>query len=339
MEAERAISLAPDDPHLRNGIVQIAHRSGLVAIAVKHLHRLIELTHPANDRFKAMLARNLTALGRPSEALPIFSELIAAKPNDSSLREGRALAAQAAGDAALACGDWSFLCEQDPDNEGFRFALAAAQGNPPATRPAAVMRVLFDEMAEVYDQRMVRQLGYQLPKVVADWILSEHPDRKLNILDIGCGTGLLGVCLGRLDGALIGVDISPRMIEQAHRHGLYDRFHTVDLLDALRDTPADTFDLVAALDVFSYVGDLTQAVLDAARILKADGTLVLSCERTGEGEPPLTLRANGRYAHQQTAVQVALEVAGFSSVSVRDCVLHKEQGQPVDGFWIVARKA
>ncbi len=338
-EAERAVALSPDDPHLRNGVIQIAQRAGLLAVAVKHLPRLIELMHPANAEWKALLARDLTALGRPAEALPLYEALLVDAPTDTTLRQGRAHAAQAAGDSTLACQDWEALCDQEPDNEAFRFALAVARGEPPATRPAAVMRALFDEMAEVYDQRMVRQLGYQLPKTVADWILSEHPDRKLNVLDLGCGTGLLGVCLGRLDGALIGVDISPRMIEQAHRHGLYDRFHAVDLLDALRDTPAGTFDLVAALDVFSYVGDLTRAVADAARILKPGGTLVLSCERTGDGEPALSLHPNGRYAHQQAAVEAALGEAGFTSVHVNDCVLYKEQGKPVEGYWIVAHKA
>lgn len=73
-------------------------------------------------------------------------------------------------------------------------------------------------MAEFYDLHMVRTLKYQLPKQVAEKITALHPDKKLNILDLGCGTGLLGVYLGRIDGFLIGVDISKGMIEQAARH-------------------------------------------------------------------------------------------------------------------------
>jgi predicted TPR repeat methyltransferase len=53
----------------------------------------------------------------------------------------------------------------------------------------------------VFDQHLVGGLGYRLPKLVAERILQWHADRKLNVLDLGCGTGLLGVCLGRIDGA------------------------------------------------------------------------------------------------------------------------------------------
>ena len=80
-------------------------------------------------------------------------------------------------------------------------------------------------------------LKYKLPREVAHIINERYPDRKLNVLDLGCGTGLLGACLGRIDGALVGVELSKPMIDQAIKHGVYDRFHNVDLLEALEATP------------------------------------------------------------------------------------------------------
>lgn len=338
-EAERALALAPDDPSMLNGAIQIAQRAGFVRLAVKHLPRLIELTRPRNAPWKILLANDLMALNQPDEARALFDELLADSPDEVAYREGRARAALAAGDLEAARSDWAALCALQPDNASYRFALAQAEGQTPATRPAVILQSLFDDMAPIYDQRMVRDMGYRLPKDVADWVLSTYPERKLNVLDLGCGTGLLGVCLGRLDGALVGVDISAGMIAQAERHQVYDRFHHVDLLDALRDTPDGLYDLLAALDVFSYVGDLGQALGDAARLLKPGGRLVVSCEAARDDEGALALRPTGRYVHRKASVESLFRDAGFAEVDTRDCQLHVELGRPVDGYWIVARKA
>ena len=186
---------------------------------------------------------------------------------------------------------------------------------------------------------MVRDLRYQLPKKVADLILEKYPDRKLNLLDLGCGTGLLGVCLGRLDGFAIGVDVSEKMLEQASRHQVYDRFHNVNLLDALRDTPADMYEVLTALDVFIYVGDLTQAIADAHRIAKPGGYLIFSCEQASAHEAPWVLRQSKRYAHERQHVEQLCRTAGFSEVSMHDITLRYEGGQPIEGYWVVAQKA
>src|SRR5690606_34621284 len=120
--------------------------------------------------------------------------------------------------------DTMALLELAPGDPVHAYYNALAHGTTPAHQPPELNRALFDGMAELYDQHMVRGLKYQLPKQMAEKITARYPDKKLNVLDLGCGTGLLGVCLGRIDGALIGVDISKGMIEQAARHDVYDRF-------------------------------------------------------------------------------------------------------------------
>lgn len=194
-------------------------------------------------------------------------------------------------------------------------------------------------MAEFYDLHMVRSLKYQLPKQVGDKILARHPDKKINVLDLGCGTGLLGVCLGRLDGALVGVDPSMKMIEQAARHNVYDRFHTVNLHDALRETPDALYQVIAALDVFIYAGDVAQAIPNAHRVLAAGGMMVFSFETAPDQGADLVLQPSGRYAHKRSHVQALCEAAGFASVAIEDTVLREENHQPVNGFVVTAYKA
>jgi predicted TPR repeat methyltransferase len=338
-EAQKAVSLAPDHLPTLQGAIDIAHRAGYSALALEFLPRAIELAAPNNLTLRTQMAQNLSATGRHAQAIALFNELLVTNPNDVRALEGRAGAFFAVGDHASAQADWRQLVSIAPTNESFRYHLAVAQGETPATQPVSMPRQLFDAMASVYDQHMVRGLRYQLPKKVADWILATYPDRKINVLDLGCGTGLLGVCLGRLDGFLVGVDVSEKMIEEAARHGVYDRFHTVNVLDALQATPADLYEVLTALDLFIYVGDLTQVIPDAHRIVKPGGHFVFSCERALETEADCLLRPSNRYAHKQSHIEQLCRRAGFADVTVQDTTIRFEGTEPINGFLVVARKA
>jgi predicted TPR repeat methyltransferase len=89
---------------------------------------------------------------------------------------------------------------------------------------------LYAEWAETYDNTMVSGLGYVLPAVFADRFAAVVPWRDGLALDVGCGTGLVGVELSkhgfpRLDG----LDLSEAMMAQAERRGVYRRLAIADL--------------------------------------------------------------------------------------------------------------
>jgi len=335
--AEKVAALEPKNLLVLAGVVDIAHRAGHSEMAVRHLRRGLELV-PGDVQLRRLLAHDLETLGQHAEALDVWNGLIAQDAKDAQALLGRVQTLLAAGQPAQAVADTTALLELAPGDAVYAYYDALAHGTTPAHQPVELNRSLFDGMAEVYDQHTVRGLRYQLPKIVADKILARFPDKKLNLLDLGCGTGLLGVCLGRLDGFLIGVDVSTKMIEQAARHNVYDRFHTVNLLDALSETPGDLYDVMTALDVFIYIGDLTEAIPNAHRILKGLGELVFSCETAPEDGPDLVLQANGRYAHKRSHVLALCRQAGFETVDVEDMVLRYENHEPVQGFLVTARK-
>jgi predicted TPR repeat methyltransferase len=128
------------------------------------------------------------------------------------------------------------------------------------------------------------------------------------------------------------------MIEQAKRHQVYDKFHNVDLLEALEATPEALYDVIAALDVFIYAGDLSRAVPDALRILRPGGQFIFSCEAALPGEADLVLRPSRRFAHQRSHVEALCREAGFATVSVEELELRYENFEPIGGFLVTATK-
>lgn len=336
--AQKLTKREPNNALVLAHLVDFAHDSGNMELAISELRR--GLTYlPKDVQMRRWLANDLQVTGQHAEAYDIWTSLIEENPRDEMALLGRVTTLIEGGKASAAIPDTTSLIEIDPGNSIYAYYSAIAHGVTPDHQPPELNRRMFDSMAETYDQHMVRGLGYQLPKIVAEKILRRFPTKSMNVLDLGCGSGLLGVCLGRIDGFLIGVDISTKMVEQAGRHGVYDRFHTVNMLDALRETPAEVYEIITALDVFIYTGDLKATVPNAHRILMPAGDLYFSCEIAPENGPDLVLQPNGRYAHKRSHVLALCKEAGFEDVQIEDLVLRREAGEPVNGFLVVAHKA
>jgi predicted TPR repeat methyltransferase len=335
--AERAVQLDGNNPQVLTRVIDIAHRARNYDMAIVWLERAAAV-NPDNIDVKRLLARDWRITGQHEKARAAYNQLAAAFPGDREVLLGRAFNALEIHDLSQALVDCEALLVQDPDDEEAQFYREVARGNTPKKQPAAVVRSTFDGLADQFDQRLVVGLKYKLPREVADIINERYPDRTLNVLDLGCGTGLLGACLGRINGAMVGVELSRPMIDEAIKHGVYDKFHNVDLLEALEATPESLYDVIAALDVFIYVGDLTAAIPDAYRILRGGGHLFFSCELAQEHEADLVLRPTQRYAHKASHIEALCRAAGFEQVTLELKPLRYEKNEPVAGFLVIARK-
>jgi len=89
---------------------------------------------------------------------------------------------------------------------------------------------LYDEWAPTYDgEEVAVLLGHAGPERVAARV-AELVDPRADVLDAGCGTGLVGVALAaRGFGSLDGLDLSRGMIRQARRRRVYHDLGPADL--------------------------------------------------------------------------------------------------------------
>ena len=347
-ESEEATSMATLAVQQANsqGIIDIELLTRAAALAQRFHHlaqalewlRQAEKISPNDSNVRHKIAVILTSVGDYASAIDICTELLAQRPNDRTLLGDRLLASLGGNQHALAIRDAETLVAMEPHNEVCRFYLDVARGETPETQPNSFISQLFDGNAVGFDRHVVGQLHYKLPRDVAQRILQWHSDRKCDVLDLGCGTGLLGVCLGPIEGVLVGVDLSKKMLEQAARHNVYDSFHTVNLLDALQATPENLYHVITALDVLIYVGNLATLVPNARRILLPGGRFVFSCEAAEEDVADYVLHSTCRYTHRRDYVQRLLESCGFEAIEIEDRVLRLEAGKPIQGFLVTARK-
>lgn len=334
---QQAIAQSKPDADLVFKAVTMARRFNQHDLALQWL-RQVEKVSPDDANIRRQIAGSLADSGDYQNAIAAFTELLAARPGNVVLLNDRMRTLIRAGQLEQAIVDGEALVAAEPGNEAYQFYLDVARGQTPQTQPSSVVIELFGAYAARFDRELVVLLKYKLPRQVAEMIHQWHPDRKGDILDLGCGTGLLGVCLGPLDGVLVGVDLSAEMIAQAVRHGVYDKFHQVNLLAALQATPDAQYHVITALDVLIYVGDLKPVIGNAHRILLPGGRLVFSCESGAKGVGDYTLQPTLRFTHQRGYVERLLKEAGFEEVRIEDQTLRYEADQPVQGFLVVARK-
>jgi predicted TPR repeat methyltransferase len=338
--AEQAIRQAEapgDKAEVLTKAAAVARQTGDHVKTLRWLRQADEL-QPNVVAIRYKMAMALTATGDFAGAIDILNQEIAAHPTLAALWSARFTAHVESGQIEQALSDALALVALEPDNETYAFFLAFARGENPSVLPTVLTSHHFDAFAGTFDKHLVVALKYTLPRDVARMIHTWHPDKKVDVLDLGCGTGLLGACMGPMEGVLVGVDLSTEMIRQAHQHGVYNSFHQVNLVDALQATPADLYHVITALDVLVYVGELDSVVQGAFRILLPGGRFVFSCESAPKDSNHFTLQNTFRFRHSQSYVAGLLECAGFVDVVIERRAIRLEGGEPVHGILVTACK-
>ena len=155
---------------------------------------------------------------------------------------------------------------------------------------------------------------------------------RLNTLDLGCGSGLAGVSLRPLSSRMVGIDLSPEMIELARAREIYDQLAVAEITDWLDQTD-EQFDIIAACDCLIYFGDLHQIVAAAAKRVSSDGALALSMERSDHY--PFRLMDSGRYAHHPDHVREVASAAGLKLAHLDEAFLQTEYDNEVTGLFAI----
>ena len=210
---------------------------------------------------------------------------------------------------------------------------------PPPRAPDACVRQIYSRFADYYEENMCDELHYQAPSLLAVAVREAISTRdSLEVLDLGCGTGLIAEHLRPLARRLTGIDLSPEMVDRARQSEFYDLLEVAEITDWLSWDSKPAFDLIVACDTLIYFGDLSQVVVPAANCLGPGGILAFTVEKGSHNEP-FCLTDSGRYTHTIDHITSVAEDARLGLDRICTEVLRYEYSEPVEGLLVVLSRS
>jgi len=332
-----ALDLNPHYPQALENLAFVLHklaRSDQECVAL--LDRCLKIKPHAVAALKAR-ASLLVGLRMLEEAMADYDLAAALDPDDARTQVYRAETLLLRRRPAEAIAAFRRAKELGAEGDDLDYALASLGEAPaPNSAPATYVVKLFDWYARHFDDHLQGSLAYRTPALLMGQVAALQPGDQLDIADLGCGTGLCGPLLKPMARQLVGVDLSPNMLEVAKERGLYDELVCSDLLSFLVRS-VDRFDLVVAADVFVYVGALEVVFRATRQAMRHGGLFSFSFEASEDQD--LVLRSSRRYAHSVSYIERLAASHGFEVLRMESSVIRKEAGEDMHGFLTTLRAA
>lgn len=186
---------------------------------------------------------------------------------------------------------------------------------------------LFDNFADNYEL-VLEKIAYSVPGRIKDLA----GDVKGTIVDLGCGSGLVGKALKNAENQIIGVDLSQNMLNKATEKGVYAELIKSDILEFCQNRlPQLQTSLIVAADVFGYIGNLAP-VFSALK----GKNICFSIEVSAETDD-YKLNDAGRYRHNPAYIDRLLQENAFTQINKYDLSLRQENGEDVKGLLYFAK--
>ena len=334
---EQALRVNPASAAAFNNFGNVLHALGRYDRALASYDRSLALRA---DNPKALMHRGntLRKLRRPDEALASYDRALRLQPDyaEALIHRGGALTDLGRYDEAVAAYRQALASGGDAERIMYSLACLGAEAAPKAS-PVEYVKGLFDQYADAFDEHLVEALEYKTPTFLVDALsaLVTPGAGSLDVLDLGCGTGLCGPLLRPLARTLVGVDLSPKMLAKARERGGYDELVCAEVAAYLAGQP-QRFDVGVAADVFVYIGDLSEVFTGMRKVLRPGGWFGFSVE-AGDGSD-FILQPSHRFAHSLDYLRRLAAVHGFAIESLESRVIRKNRDTDVSGHLVVMHR-
>jgi predicted TPR repeat methyltransferase len=335
-----ALAAAPDDRAAAQALGLAFQASGNF-MASSILFAAILYTNPNDVDAQIGFALGARKQENYADAAEWYERAIAIEPARADLQFELGESLRLAGKTEEARAAYNRALELDPaDRFGATVGLSLlAPADASAELPETFVREMFDTYAGRFEHDLVDKLAYRGPELLLVALKDALPEGPtLDILDLGCGTGLGGLAFKPFAGRLDGVDLSARMIEKAHDRAIYDRLTVGEIGAHVAALGPASYDLAIAADVLVYLGDLAPICHGVMQCLRLGGRFAFTVERRLDDAQGYVLQDSRRFAHGRAHLEEAAQAAGFVIESLREASTRQDRGADVPGLVAVLRR-
>ena len=121
---------------------------------------------------------------------------------------------------------------------------------------------------------------HQINPLRLDWINSHSPIKGKQVLDVGCGGGILADAMARGGAQVTGIDLAAKALRVAQLHALEAQTPNVQYrelsVEALAQQQPQGFDTVTCMEMLEHVPDPASVVRACAALVKPGGWVFFS---------------------------------------------------------------
>lgn len=324
---KNAIAIDPQNSENYNNLGLTLQRKGELDKAVKTYQQALIL----NEDFAEAhynLGNALKDKSKVFDAIDHYKRALQSKPDYAKAHYNLGLVYKDIGYLQAAKEKFQKTIEIEPSHKQALHLLNAISEKTTNSPPNGYVESLFNSYAEKFEKSLVNELKYQAPNVLAE-IIIEHSEGYLgSALDLGCGTGLMGLELRPYSQYLEGIDLSQSMLEEARKKKIYDKLTCVNITEYLsRETT--NFDYFIFADVFIYIGNLNHIFRQIKLKNKKGGRLVFSTEHTIKND--FFLETSGRYSHSKHYIESLCKKFDYKLAYFAKSDLRSEKEKTISG--------
>ncbi len=197
----------------------------------------------------------------------------------------------------------------------------------------------FDQAAATWDEQPRR---VQLARAVADEIARRiHLSHDMNVLDFGCGTGLLTLALQPLVRSVTGADASSGMLDVLRQKVQAQGLANVEtiLLDPEVPLSLDArFHLIVSSMALHHVADLAPLFGRFHKQLEPGGRVALADLDREDGSFHEDARGVFHLGFERSELRTLLAAAGFVGLDVTTATITRKENRDYPVFLITGRR-
>lgn len=228
----------------------------------------------------------------------------------------------------------------EPDDPQVKHMIASLGiENAPEVANQDYIKNLYNDYADNYDQHLSVTLKSKVPELIYQTTLKYLDNHKenLNLLDLGCGTGICGALFSKHVQKMTGVDLSKMMIAKAEKKNIYTSLFTSDINEYLSNNSVKN-DIVISSDVLIYIGNLRSLFAGVNKTLSRGGLFSFSTESLENSSDNYSLNDSGRYKHNILYIKKLAEENEFAILSSSETALRQQSKQDVIGRIYILKK-
>jgi 2-polyprenyl-6-hydroxyphenyl methylase/3-demethylubiquinone-9 3-methyltransferase len=121
---------------------------------------------------------------------------------------------------------------------------------------------------------------HQINPLRLEWITAISPIKGQQVLDVGCGGGILADAMARGGARVTGIDLATKALRVAQLHALETQTPSLEYqeisVEAMAEQQPESFDVVTCMEMLEHVPDPASVVRACAALVKPGGWVFFS---------------------------------------------------------------